>query len=84
MREMEERHWAAWMDQPVPALGGLTPRAAAVTPLGRERLEALLGDYEFRNKQREPDERADMSWLRKALGLDSRPTAIRGPARNLI
>jgi hypothetical protein len=53
-----------------------------VTPLGRERLEALLGDYEFRNKQREPDERADLSGVRKALGLDSRPTAIRRSARS--
>jgi hypothetical protein len=70
LREMEERHWEAWMDQPVPALGGLTPRVAATTPLGRERLEALLADYGQRNGQREPDERAAIGRLRRALGLD--------------
>jgi len=66
---MEERHRKAWLDQPVPALGGLTPRAAAATPLGRERLEALLADYAYRDRQREPDERVDIEDLRKLLGL---------------
>ena len=70
LREMEERHWKAWLDQPVPALGGLTPRAAAATPIGRERLEALLNDFEFRNRQRDPDQRTDIGRLRRALGLD--------------
>jgi hypothetical protein len=69
MREMEERHWEAWVDQPVPALGGLTPRAAAATPLGRERLEALLADFEDGNRRREPHLRADLAKLRQVLGL---------------
>jgi hypothetical protein len=70
LREMEELHWEAWMEQPVPALGGLTPRVAATTPLGRERLGALLADYEHRDKQRKPDDRTDIGKLRRALGLD--------------
>ena len=70
LREMEDRHWEAWMDQPVPALDGLTPRAAAATPLGRERLDALLRDFEYRNEERDPGERADFGRLRRALGLD--------------
>jgi hypothetical protein len=70
LQEMEERHWKAWLDQPVPALGGLTPRAAAATPIGRERLEALLNEFEFRNRQRDPGQRADIGRLRRALGLD--------------
>ena len=77
MREMEERHWEAWLDQPVPALGGVTPRVAATTPLGRERLEALLSDFEFRNRQRNPDQRADIGRLRQALGLNVRSVAVR-------
>ncbi len=70
LREMEERHWEAWLDQLVPALGGLTPRAAAATPIGRERLEALLNDFAFRNRQRDPGQRTDIGRLRRALGLD--------------
>ena len=67
---MEKRHWEAWLDQPVPALGGVTPRVAATTALGRERLEALLSDFDFRNRQRDPDERVDIGRLRQALDLD--------------
>ncbi len=69
LRQMEERHWEAWLDEPVPALGGLTPRAAAATALGRERLEALLADYAYRERKREPDERVDIEDLRERLGL---------------
>lgn len=72
LREMEERHWDVWLDQPVPALGGQTPRVAATTPLGRERLEALLDDFEFRDSQRDPDERTDIRRLRQALNLGQR------------
>lgn len=41
------RHWHRWVDEPVPALNGRTPRQAAATPEGRERLEALLTDFEW-------------------------------------
>ncbi|MGH9039568.1 MAG: SEC-C metal-binding domain-containing protein [Acidimicrobiia bacterium] len=39
--EMERR----WLDEPVPALGGLTPREAAADPTRREQLERLLDSY---------------------------------------
>ncbi len=69
LREMNSRHWQAWLDQPVPALGGLSPRAAAGSPLGRERLEALLADIEDRNRRQEPDQCVDIRGLRRELGL---------------
>ncbi len=69
MREMAERHWAAWLDRPVPALGGVTPREAARTPLGRERLEALFAEFEARNRHAPPEQRVDLARLRKELGL---------------
>ena len=69
MREMAERHWKAWMDQPIPTLGGQTPRQAARTPLGRERLEALLTDYETHDPIGDPALRADVARLRQELGL---------------
>ena len=46
--EFQRQHWEAWVDQPVPALNNLTPREAARSAGGRERLEALLADFEWR------------------------------------
>lgn len=48
--EMSRRHWEAWFDEKIPALGGVTPREAAKTPVGRERLEALLAEYVWRGE----------------------------------
>jgi hypothetical protein len=41
-RQMEDR----WMNEPVPALAGLTPREAAGDPTRREQLERLLASFE--------------------------------------
>ena len=45
LAEQEKRFRAqclAWLDEPVPALGHLTPRAAALTPEGRPRVARLI------------------------------------------
>jgi hypothetical protein len=42
LKEMAEQHWRSWPDLRIPALKDQTPREAARTPEGRERLEALL------------------------------------------
>jgi hypothetical protein len=70
MREMNERHWAAWLDDKVPALGNVTPREAAKSRQGRERLEALLAEFAWRAKEMPPEQRPDVAGLRKSLGLD--------------
>ena len=41
--ELEERMIRQWLDESIPALGGLTPREAAKTAGGRRLLEDLLG-----------------------------------------
>jgi hypothetical protein len=51
-------------------LGGITPREAATTELGRERLEVLLADFAWPDRARprgsfEPEG----AWLRQRLGL---------------
>ena len=46
--EFQRQQWEAWVDQPVPALNNRTPREAARSAGGRERLEALLADFEWR------------------------------------
>lgn len=44
--ELQRQMQVAWLDGPVPALAGLTPREAAADPTRREDLERLLVDFE--------------------------------------
>jgi SEC-C motif-containing protein len=44
--EMIREQWEAWLDTRVPALGNKTPRQAARSAPGRERLEALLAEFD--------------------------------------
>jgi len=59
-----------WLDNKVPALGGVTPRRAVGTKEGRERVIALL--HEFENMDGHGPKRAyqfDYNKLRRELGL---------------
>jgi hypothetical protein len=67
--ELMQRHWDAWIDTKVPALGNRTPRQAAKTAKGRERLEALLSDFARSAEQRSPVFQPDLTDLRRRLGL---------------
>lgn len=60
------QHWEDWLDMRVPALGHLTPREAAETPAGRERLSALLDHFEWQVEDGHP---IPIGQLRRALGL---------------
>lgn len=42
LAEIEEQMLRQWIDESIPALGGLTPREAAKTPEGREKVLALI------------------------------------------
>jgi hypothetical protein len=64
-----QRPWDAWIDTKVPALGNRTPRQAAKTPKGRERLEALLSDFARSAEQRSSTFEPDLGDLRRRLGL---------------
>jgi len=67
VRAQEDR----WVDEHVPALGGLTPRQAAADPTWREQLVALL--HEFDRHQPPPGAATfDTGRLRAKLGLTSR------------
>ena len=67
--ELARKHWDSWIDTKIPALGNRTPRQAARTALGRERLGALLIDY-ARSAERAPSAfRPDVAELRSRLGL---------------
>jgi hypothetical protein len=43
---MVRQHEAAWLDEQIPALGGVTPRQAAADPTRRPDLERLLAGFD--------------------------------------
>jgi hypothetical protein len=67
LREFIADHERRWLDESIPALGGRTPREAAVDPIGREELEHLLESF----PRPGPDDvgAMDPDRLRKALDL---------------
>ena len=69
VRDLKERHYADWPDQPLPALGGKTPRDAARTRRGRAQVDLLLRQFENSEGRLPPGERFDISDLRAQLRL---------------
>jgi hypothetical protein len=69
LRELKQRMYADWLDDPIPVLGGLTPRQAARNPRRRDKLALLLRDLENRESRLPPGERVDVGVLREKLGL---------------
>lgn len=66
-----QEYYRNWVDQPVPALGGKTPRQAVKTRSGREKVRQLLKEFEFgqnylSNKNASP---LDLSEIWHELGL---------------
>jgi hypothetical protein len=72
MQKEAARHWEAWFDEKIPALGNRTPRQAARTEEGRERLEALLADYAWQAGRIQNAFAPDIPMLRRKLDLPSR------------
>src|SRR6266498_1899744 len=72
MAEQEER----WIDEPIPALGGRSPRQAAADQARRPALEALLDDFDWMDAQAGPSDMGrgmDNARLRKLLGVPGGP-----------
>jgi hypothetical protein len=67
--ELARKHWNAWLDTKVPALGNRTPRQAAKSASGRERLEALLASYGENRLGRRNTLEPDLAALKQKLGL---------------
>ena len=70
--ELKRKHYVAWMDQPVPALGGKTPRQAARTKSGREKVDLLLRDIENHEARLADGARFDFEALRRELTIAPR------------
>ena len=68
---MQKNHWERWFDEPIPLLKNQTPREAAMTKDGKERLESLLMEFEPHNLESPTNlMKADIVFLRKELRLD--------------
>ena len=70
LRDFKEKHYAAWIDQPLPALRGATPLQAVRTARGRKQVELLLKELENGESRLPQGERFDVSVLRSRLGLE--------------
>lgn len=72
LKELAKKHWDSWFETPIPDLGNKTPKEAATTPKGQERLNALLLDYESRDNQIGKHAlTADIKYLRAELKLSN-------------
>ena len=68
-REFKERHMTAWVDEAIPALGGLTPREASKSARTRRDLDLLLRELENAESRLLADDRFDVGRLRAVLGM---------------
>jgi len=64
-------HYTRWLETPLPALDGLTPRQAARSPEQREKLEQLLREMENAEDQKRIRGEVwyDIRWLREELKM---------------
>lgn len=70
LKEMAAKHWADWLDSPLPVLKNISPREAMNTAKGRERLEALFLQFEGMNSDTAPQPfEPDIDALKKELGF---------------
>ena len=67
--EFKRRHYAEWIDLPVPELNGVTPREAVRSADGRAAVDALLKSAENAENRSGPGAAFDFSGIRRELGL---------------
>jgi hypothetical protein len=70
IRELKAKHYASWPDEPLEALGGLTPRKAAQGAKTKDLVRRLLQHMEQGESQSPAAERFDFAPLRRALKLE--------------
>ncbi|MCD4775681.1 MAG: SEC-C domain-containing protein [Candidatus Aegiribacteria sp.] len=68
MMNFLDDHYTKWMDMPIPALGGMTPRLAAKKPGSCKKLIQLMKEMDSRPSFGGID--YDTSWLWEELGLN--------------
>ena len=68
VHDYKQKHYAGWVDKPLPALEDQTAREAVKTRAGRKAVVALLKDFE--NLEARDEHPFDFGFLWKDLGLD--------------
>ena len=68
--DFKRSHYATWLDEALPALGGKSPREAVRSPAGRAAVDVLLKEMENLEQRSPTDERFDFSELRRRLERD--------------
>lgn len=66
----QSRYYEAWLDEPIPALGGETPRRAVRTAEGRTKVDELIKEMENLEARRPAEIAFDFGGLRRELKLD--------------
>ena len=72
VHEAMDRHYHAQLDQPVPALGNISPRKAAKSKKGRDKLVTWLKLLENQTARHAPDDPMssyDVTWMWNELGI---------------
>jgi hypothetical protein len=70
IQAMMAEHYEDWIDQGIPALGGLSPMEAVKDKVGREKVEALITQIERRGRRMEPPlDEAITRRMRERLGF---------------
>jgi len=69
LRDFKRQHFESWLDTPIPALAGMTPREAAAKPRKRNEVVVMLKEIENHESRIPADERIDVSKLWGELGL---------------
>ncbi len=70
LRKMLEQHLRQWVDMPIPALGGKSPRQTARSKTGRSQVEAMLREQErMRSDHPQLDEPLDFGPIWSELGF---------------
>ncbi len=75
VHEAMDRHYRAHLNEPIPSLGGLSPRKASKTAKGRRKLETWLKRLENQNalhESEDPMASYDTTWLWEELGMTDR------------
>jgi hypothetical protein len=67
LKEFYDKHYREWLDSPIPALDGKTPRKAVRSKEGKRKVEDLLREMEYLHN--ENDQSYDISWMRRQLKL---------------
>jgi hypothetical protein len=66
LKEYLDQHYQKWLDTPLPALNGKTPRKAIKTKEGQRLVENLLRSIEYHHQTKME---YDTTWIRNELGL---------------